>query len=370
MARPIAKKKTAVRKKRATRRVAKPKRTASAAAAKRKRSQKSAREEAPVRPSAPSPRRAIFVDVENTSSEVDLLRVIESLHIDRAAQPTDLMAAGNWRSVGQRLARRLAGLGAKLVHSAPAIGVRDWSDLWIAVAAGHWLGRAEAGDQLEILSDDRAFDAVGDLAATLGVKFQRISYRTHQAVPAEPSVVGETTSRPGRRGGRRRRHRPAPQQATPRSAGPAAHATAADASAPGSSLAAHAPAQEEAHPASHAQITSVINRLTGGHRERWVNLDVLANALKADGFVRPPGSPRLVTRLRKLKDVEVSPNGMVRLSGFSEGETAAELAAETPLPRRRPRRRGGRGRRPAPQGADTESQASVIAGGGHESSVP
>jgi hypothetical protein len=46
-----------------------------------------------------------------------------------------------------------------------------------------------------------------------------------------------------------------------------------------------------------------------------VNLDVLENALKASGFARPAGSARLVTRLRKLKDFEVSEHGKVRLSG-------------------------------------------------------
>ena len=30
---------------------------------------------------------------------------------------------------------------------------------------------------MEIVSDDRAFDAVGDVAAGLGVSFRRLSYR-------------------------------------------------------------------------------------------------------------------------------------------------------------------------------------------------
>ncbi len=104
--------------------------------------------------------------------------VLASLNIDFAAQPTELTAVGNWRSVGQRLGQQLAGLGARLLHSAPVAGVKDWSDLWIAVAAGCWLGRAAPGDTLEIVSDDRAFDAVGDKAAALGVAFRRVSCRT------------------------------------------------------------------------------------------------------------------------------------------------------------------------------------------------
>src|SRR5271169_5132487 len=79
----------------------------------------------------PLPRRSIFIDVENTSSETDLLKVLDHLGIDRTKHTTELTAVGNWKSVGTRVGRTLAGLGAHLVHSAPAPGVRDWSDLWI-----------------------------------------------------------------------------------------------------------------------------------------------------------------------------------------------------------------------------------------------
>ena len=44
-----------------------------------------------------------------------------------------------------------------------------------------------------------------------------------------------------------------------------------------------------------------------------MNLDVLETALKHEGFSRPPGSLRLVTRLRNLKDVEVDAHGRVRI---------------------------------------------------------
>ncbi|MGH7790062.1 MAG: hypothetical protein ACRERC_24555, partial [Candidatus Binatia bacterium] len=106
-------------------------------------------------------RRLIFIDVENTSSEESLIEVLDDLHIDRTVQTIEVVAVGNWRAAGQRLGRRLASLGAQLVHSAPVTGVKDWSDLWIAVAAGVWIGQASPGDQLEIISNDRAFDAVG-----------------------------------------------------------------------------------------------------------------------------------------------------------------------------------------------------------------
>ena len=146
------------------------------------------------------PRRAVFIDVENTSSESELARVLDELAIDLTTGNTDVTAIGNWRVVGQQLGRSLAQRGAHLVHSAPATRVPDWSDLWIAVHAGIWLGRSRPGDVIDIVSHDRAFDAVGDAAARLGVRFNRITYRS-----AGPSV---TTSEPaGERRPRRRRRR-------------------------------------------------------------------------------------------------------------------------------------------------------------------
>jgi hypothetical protein len=44
-----------------------------------------------------------------------------------------------------------------------------------------------------------------------------------------------------------------------------------------------------------------------------VTLDAIANRLKALGFERPPNSPRLVTRLRSMKELRVSPRGKVTL---------------------------------------------------------
>ncbi len=288
----------------------------------------------------PAPRRAIFVDVENTSGEADLLKVFEHLAIDRKAQPTELFALGNWKSVGTRVARMLAGLGAQLVHSAPAVGVRDWSDLWIAVAAGKWLATAAPGDIMDIVSDDRAFDAVGDAAAATGVVFRRTSYRTVPGT-AHPHIAAEPRPR-RRRGGRGRRSAPALRPPTPEeqptvSPVPAQVRAPAEAAPPGVS-------EEEAHAAPHAQISATLARLSGG-TTRWINLDAVATALKAEGFVRPPNSPRLVTRLRRMKDVEVTPNGMVRLASARPLAAAeAPAAASAASPARRARRRGGRGR--------------------------
>lgn len=265
--------------------------------------------------SAPSGQRhAVFIDVENTNSEQALFDVLEALSIDRHARPTEMTAVGNWRVVGQTLGRRLGTMGAQLVHSAPARGVRDWSDLWIAVAAGCWLGQARAGDILEIISNDRAFDAVGDAAAARGVVFHRLQHRRDVGVPAEEA---EKPKRPRRsRGGRRQRRRRGegvrPTTAAPTTP-PVPRAVSPVRSAP--SPAAAPSRTPDVHGASRDQMIGIIERLTHGEAGRWLNLDVLEKALKAEGFARPPGSPRLVTRLRALKDVEIDSHGRVRVKG-------------------------------------------------------
>ena len=130
---------------------------------------------APTRPDAP--RRAVFVDVENSSRPDHVATMLDHLGVGTPGPGLSLFAVGNWRVVGHETARLLAERGALLVHSAPAFGVKDWSDLRIAVDAGTWLGHARPGDQLDIITDDQAFDAVGDLAASMGIHFRRLSYR-------------------------------------------------------------------------------------------------------------------------------------------------------------------------------------------------
>jgi len=331
-----------------------------------------------------SPRRAIFIDVENTSSEAALVGALEQLGIDHTTMPTELVAVGNWRVIGQHVARLLAQRGARLLHTAPATGVKDWSDLSIAVAAGVWLGRAQPGDQIEIVSADRAFDAVADAAVNLGVKFRRLTYGPFSglAEAITRAELAEGGPRRSRRGGRRRRggtKPPAPwgQAAVPSAEAPTRTARPLPAVVP--EVAATNGIDKDIQGATPEQIIATIARLTAKAPERGVNLDLLINALKAEGFGRPPGSPRLVTRLRKMKDVEVSPTGMVRLVSLPPGpipmELPVELASEpspasasaaipaaAPKQAKRPRRRGGRGRRrlkgtPPTAGASSASEA-------------
>ena len=50
---------------------------------------------------------------------------------------------------------------------------------------------APADYRIEIVSDDRAFDAVGDVATSLGIAFRRLSYRrlTEDAAEALAAVI-------------------------------------------------------------------------------------------------------------------------------------------------------------------------------------
>jgi hypothetical protein len=260
----------------------------------------------PARP-VPATRRAVFYDVENTSRHEDVARMLDHLAFDRVRQATDLVAVGNWRVIGHETARLLARRGASLVHSAPSPGVRDWTDLRIAIAAGVWLASARPGDTLEIVSDDHAFDAVGDAAASLGVTFRRLSGRIRAGggVPEESGgPVGRGHRR--RRSGRGRRGRsPAGHDGRPsgahRRAGPQHIARPTP-----------APAEPSPHTAPRDEIVAMVEELLatspGG-----VTIDALTNALKARGFRRPPGSPRLITRLRRIKKLEVTRDGVVRL---------------------------------------------------------
>jgi hypothetical protein len=319
----------------------------------------------PERPRPPT-RRAIFLDVENTSRPQDLAQIMDHLAVNHRDAATDLVAVANWKVVSQDAARMLARMGAHLVHSAPSTGVRDWSDLRIAVAAGIWLAGARSGDVMEIVSDDRAFDAVGDVAASLGIAFRRLSYRRlgrgdgPEPGPPEPRpALGREPRRSRHRGGRGRSGRPGPPRlAHPVPQPPAPSLVHTMPSAP--------PDEAGPHTAPHDEIVSVVRALVETSPTGTTNLDALANALKARGFRRPPGSPRLVTRLRRIRELLVSPRGAIALASdvpeapppaepsFEPMEDTAPPDQDQPPPqsmdggggrrRRRRRRRGGRGR--------------------------
>ena len=115
-------------------------------------------------------------------------------------------------------ARYLAQRGAQLIHSAPSTGVKDWSDLRIAVAAGVWLAGARPGDTIEIITDDQAFDAVGDVAAGLGVLYQRLSFRNLAGMGVLPVLAQAASEARGSSGRGRRRGRRGARWGAPRAA--------------------------------------------------------------------------------------------------------------------------------------------------------
>jgi hypothetical protein len=71
---------------------------------------------------------------------------------------------------------------------------------------------------------------------------------------------------------------------------------------------------------------SVVRGLVEAAPKRSVSIDTVANALKSRGFQRSPGSPRLVTRLRRIKELLVSPSGTITLA-----EDGAPPASEPPV---------------------------------------
>ena len=362
----------------------------------------------PSEPDRPFPagRRAIFFDVENTSRAEHIARVIDHLAVDRLGKRTDFVAVGNWKVIGQDTARLLSRHGAQLLHSAPSAGVRDWSDLRIAVGAGVWLASARPGDIIEIVTNDRAFDAVGDVAASLGIAFRRLTYQGLVGAtagpeptpePARPAASSDPRGRHRRRGRRRGWHEssrsatpqtpvaPPPSSPAPSSQSPAAVPVVAELPLATASGNGAEPPSGEPHTAPHDEIVALVRDLINRAPSRSVTIDTLANALKTRGFSRPPGSPRLITRLRRIKEITVSRTGMITLvepttearteSPVAEAEAApapppppAEPRVGTeddfdpadsignlkdspltpPLPTPRPRwpRRGGRNRRP------------------------
>jgi hypothetical protein len=290
----------------------------------------------PERP-LPARRRAIFFDVENTSRPEHISRVFDHLGVDWSTWLTDLIAVGNWKVIGRDTARLLARHGAHLIHSAPSVGVSDWSDLRIGVAAGVWLARARPGDVLEIITNDRAFDAVGDVAASLGIGFKRLTHHGLAGTPHEdeaPAPARATTSdghsRRRGRGHRRRRWgegAPVTPAAPPPSPGPPEAVSPPPPAVAEATPEAGVEGAQSAHTAPHDEIINVVHELMQRSPTRAVTIDTLANALKARGFSRTPGSPRLITRLRRIREITVSRSGVITLLG--EG---AESAPPAPPP--------------------------------------
>ena len=94
---------------------------------------------------------------------------------------------------------------------------------------------------------------------------------------------------------------------------------------PASSHAARPQPEPSQTTAPHDELVSVVRGLVEAAPKRSVSIDTVANALKSRGFQRSPGSPRLVTRLRRIKELLVSPSGTITLA-----EDGAPPASDPP----------------------------------------
>ena len=287
----------------------------------------------PPEPDRPLPvsRRAIFFDVENASRPEHIARVIEHLEVDRTGRRTDFVAVGNWRVIGHDTARLLARHGAHLIHSAPSVGVRDWSDLQDRRRRRRVAGVCAARATCSRSSpSDRAFDAVGDVAASLGIRSGACPTRASRARRSRALPCGRRRPSPAPRaiaavaGGAVRGaivSRPAaPTPAAPESvvAVPVEPSPAPEVEpvvtvpSPPPPVRDHA-AEHASQTAPRDELIALVHDLMQRSPARPLTLDTLANALKARGFSRPPGSPRLITRLRRIKEIALSRTGVITL---------------------------------------------------------
>jgi hypothetical protein len=94
------------------------------------------------------------------------------------------------------------------------------------------------------------------------------------------------------------------------------------------------PPPAEPHTAPHDEIIAIVRELMQRSPARTVSIDTLANALKSRGFSRTPGSPRLITRLRRIKEITVNRSGMIALfeAGTRAPQPEAPVTLETPPP--------------------------------------
>jgi len=113
-------------------------------------------------------------------------------------------------------------------------------------------------------------------------------------------VIAPEPRQPSRRSRR-------PRDARPRAAEPRRRAAAPPASRPPAGGA-------EPTAATPDEIVDVVRGLLATASDGSISLDALSNALKARGFGRPPGSLRLITRLRRIAALDVSPRGTIRLA--------------------------------------------------------
>ena len=96
----------------------------------------------------------------------------------------------------------------------------------------------------------------------------------------------------------------------------------------------HAPAPAAADGPAHTapldELVDIVRELAQRSPNGSVLIDTLARRLKERGFSRPPNSPRLITRLRRIHELAVSRTGMITLVGVSgpPGDTRRDEGPE------------------------------------------
>jgi hypothetical protein len=87
---------------------------------------------------------------------------------------------------------------------------------------------------------------------------------------------------------------------------------------------ARATVELDAHTAPHDELVEVVRELADHAPNGAVLIDTLARALKERGFSRPAGSPRLITRLRRIRQLVVSQTGRITLADAGGAATPSD----------------------------------------------
>src|SRR5205814_7865483 len=100
-------------------------------------------------------------------------------------------------------------------------------------------------------------------------------------------------------------------------------------SLPQSTIATNGESAIEPHTAPHDEIVGVVQDLMARAHGGTISIDTLANALKSRGFRRPPGSPRLITRLKRIREIAIDRTGRITLV---DGASIPESHDAAPTP--------------------------------------
>ena len=154
---------------------------------------------------APTARHLLVVDVDESSGVDEIARLLADLEPRILRADTELLAVGDWRALVDEAAALLVRRGVRLVPSAPHLDRGSRRGVPIAVAIGLWLSGSAPGAALEILSEDHAFDTVGEVATSRGAIFRRLPWP--QSVARSGAAGGQPTRDQARPKSRRRRRR-------------------------------------------------------------------------------------------------------------------------------------------------------------------